>query len=292
MLWIPITLAAASLQVARNAAQRTLMGGAGPWGATLVRFLFGLPFSLVFVAVAEALTPGAAFHINAHFLLLCLAGGLGQITATACLLVCMQRSSFAIGSALQQSLLPFSAILGQFVFGDLLTPHVWLGIAGVTLGVFGLSWPKEGFRGDWSAAAFGVAAGFFFSIGNNTFRWATLSLDAAHPIAAAVATVCVVQAIQSLVLVLVLAVVNRPALVAALRSWRTSIGAGFFGAAASACWFTALALAPAGPVRAVGVVEMPIAALTGRRMFAERMTALQWGAAAVTAAGVVLAAFA
>ena len=50
MLWIFLTAAAAPLQVARNALQRGLVGDAGPWGATLVRFLFGLPtlrFSLV-----------------------------------------------------------------------------------------------------------------------------------------------------------------------------------------------------------------------------------------------------
>ena len=41
----------------RNAAQRSLMTGAGPWGATLVRFRFGLPFSLVFVAVALLFLP-------------------------------------------------------------------------------------------------------------------------------------------------------------------------------------------------------------------------------------------
>ena len=37
MLWIPVTVAAAAFQVARNAAQRSLMGAGGPWGATLVQ---------------------------------------------------------------------------------------------------------------------------------------------------------------------------------------------------------------------------------------------------------------
>jgi hypothetical protein len=59
MIWIPITIGAATLQVARNAAQRSVMGGAGPWGATLVRFLFGLPFATAFAVVAWILTPGA-----------------------------------------------------------------------------------------------------------------------------------------------------------------------------------------------------------------------------------------
>jgi drug/metabolite transporter (DMT)-like permease len=49
-------------------------------------------------------------------------------------------------------------------------------------------------------------------------------------------------------------------------------------------------MSPAGPVRAVGVVEMPVAALMGRRLFAERLSLAQIVAGAVTALGVVLAA--
>ena len=52
----------------------------------------------------------------------------------------------------------------------------------------------------------------------------------------------------------------------------------------------AIGFAPAGPVRAVGMVEMPMAAIAGRRMFAERLTAWQWAAGVATALGVVLAA--
>jgi drug/metabolite transporter (DMT)-like permease len=71
-------------------------------------------------------------------------------------------------------------------------------------------------------------------------------------------------------------------------SWRQSFGAGFFGSAASACWFGALALAPAGPVRAVGVIEAPIAAAVGRRLFLEKLSARQWVGGALTTLGVVL----
>jgi hypothetical protein len=62
VLWIILTASAAPLQVARNALQRGLIGDAGPWGATLVRFLFGLPFSLAIFGVAAAFTPDAAPH--------------------------------------------------------------------------------------------------------------------------------------------------------------------------------------------------------------------------------------
>ena len=78
MLWILLTAAAAPLQVARNALQRGLVGDAGPWGATLVRFLFGLPFSLALFMVVAALTPGAAPDPNLRFLIAVAAGAGGH----------------------------------------------------------------------------------------------------------------------------------------------------------------------------------------------------------------------
>ena len=49
-LWIPFTLLAAAGQTARNAMQRELTAKLGTVGATHVRFLFGFPFALVFLA--------------------------------------------------------------------------------------------------------------------------------------------------------------------------------------------------------------------------------------------------
>ncbi|HYG27758.1 MAG TPA: EamA/RhaT family transporter, partial [Caulobacteraceae bacterium] len=87
MLFIPITIAAAAFQVARNATQRSLMPGAGPWGATLVRFLFGLPFSIAFLALAFAIFPQSRLTGSAFFWMAGAGGGLCQIGATAALLV-------------------------------------------------------------------------------------------------------------------------------------------------------------------------------------------------------------
>lgn len=290
LLWIPATVAAAALQVARNAAQRSLMTGAGPWGATLVRFLFGLPFSIAFAGAVLLFMPVVP-HVSPAYLAWSALGGAMQLGATAALLTAMHRSSFALGTAFQQSGLPFAAIMGFFVFGDPLAGHAWAGILLATAGLSILSWPKRGQDAhDWTAAGLGALSGFCFAISANAFRQASHSLDADHPIPAALITVAVVQAMQSAGLTLWLAIRDRASLAAALRSWRVSLGAGFFGAAASAGWFVALALAPAGLVRAVGVIEMPIAALAGKRLFAERVTPLQWIAGGVTALGVALAA--
>lgn len=290
MLFIPITIAAATFQVARNATQRTLMGGGGPWGATLVRFLYGVPFTAVFLAIAWMVWPRATIHPSAFFFAASAVGGAAQIGATAALLSAMQRSSFALGTAFQQSLLPFTSLIGFFVFGDVLAAQQVIGIAVVTGGIFILSWPKDGVRGDWSGAWFGLLAGACFAVSNNAFRQAGLSLGEAPAPLAGITTVLTVQTMQSLGLMAVLAVFERSSLIAAFTTWRQSVRAGFFGAAASACWFTALAMAPAGPVRAVGVVEMPLAALAGRRLFSEKLTPLQWVVGGITALGVVLAA--
>jgi hypothetical protein len=50
MLWAVFTLIAAAAQTARNAMQRELTATLGTVGATHVRFLFGFPFALVFLA--------------------------------------------------------------------------------------------------------------------------------------------------------------------------------------------------------------------------------------------------
>src|SRR5580693_8051952 len=132
MFWIPITIAAAGFQVARNALQRGLMGDAGPWGATLVRFLFGLPFSILLWAVVAAASPGARLSFNETFWLAASTGALSQLLASASLLVAMRRAGFAIGTALQQSSLPLSAVIGLAVFHDNLTGPAWVGVAFTT----------------------------------------------------------------------------------------------------------------------------------------------------------------
>ena len=65
-LWIPITLWAAFAQTLRNATQRGLTSRLGTLGATLVRFLFGLPFALLWLWLVLECTgtplPGTTFR--------------------------------------------------------------------------------------------------------------------------------------------------------------------------------------------------------------------------------------
>lgn len=291
MLWILLTAAAAPLQVARNALQRGLVGDAGPWGATLVRFLFGLPFSLLIFAVVAFATPQAEPHLCWRFVIAVTAGAIAQVSATAALLMAMRHSGFAVATFMQQSSLPLAAIMGFVVFGDHMNPVQWLGLVAATAGLLILSWPKrDAATGVLNGSLFGLASGLAFAVALNGYRQAGMALEPGHPIYSATASLCVAQALQSLVLGGILAATRPQALRSVMGTWRQSLGAGLCGTAASACWFSALALAPAGQVRAVGVIEGPIAAAAGRRLFKERLSLGQIVGGTSTGVGVVMTA--
>jgi drug/metabolite transporter (DMT)-like permease len=288
-IWIPVTVVGAAFQTARNALQRSLVDDAGPWGATLVRFLFGLPFAIAWAVTAHFIWGGPAVALKTGpFLLYAALGGLSQILATAALLLAMRRSNFAVGAFFQQVSLPTTAIIGYF-FGDTLGLLAVAGVAVTSVGLLVMSWPRLGADGvrDWSAAQYGVMSGVAFGLSGNAFREASHAINMANPFFAAAAALAVAQAIQTVGLTAFLAMWNRPALNAAMSAWRVSIWAGFCGWAASACTFTALAMAPAALVRVVAVVDMPFAAIASRGVFRERLSVRQTLGALMMAAGVV-----
>jgi drug/metabolite transporter (DMT)-like permease len=197
-----------------------------------------------------------------------------------------------VGTSMQQSSLPLAAVLGLIVYRDQLTAVGWSGVALTSVALVVLTWPRKGASGPQpvSGGVFGLLSGLCFGYALNAYRQAELAMDAHHPLFAASATITATQAAQSLGLVVVLAVWDRVALKSVFTAWRQSLGAGFFGAMASICWLTALGLEPAAPVRALGVVEAPVAALAGRRMFREKLSLVQWIAGGAVALGVAMTA--
>lgn len=288
-LWVPATIAASIFQVGRNALQRGVMTSSGPWGATLVRFLFGLPFALTFVAIALLVMPRPDLHWSGPFWLSAIVGAGSQILATAALLSAMDRSGFAVGTALQQSSLPLAALLGLAIYHDSISGIAWLGVAITTIGLAALSWPSSRqLRASLAGVMFGLTSGLFFGFSLNAFRHAALALDERHPVFAAIVSVAVVQAMQTLALIVFLSWRDPTALREVLRRWRPSLGAGMCGACASAGWFIALALSPAAPVRALGIIEAPIAAIAGHRFFREALSIRQIAAGSAIVIGVLL----
>ena len=81
-LWVIFTLLGAAGQTARNAMQRELTPQLGALGATLVRFLFGFPFAILFLGATLAWTGDSLPAVNGSFAAWTLVGASTQIAAT------------------------------------------------------------------------------------------------------------------------------------------------------------------------------------------------------------------
>src|SRR5882757_11513696 len=111
-LWIPFTIVAAFGQVARNAMQRQLTAPLGTWGATNIRFLFGLPFSVVFFALAVIVTGDRVAWPSQSFWPWLVAGALSQIVGTGFMLLAMNDRSFVVTTAYMKTEAIQTAIFG------------------------------------------------------------------------------------------------------------------------------------------------------------------------------------
>jgi drug/metabolite transporter (DMT)-like permease len=273
LLWIPATLIAAVGQTARNAMQRHLTAAIGTVAATQVRFLYGVPFSVLFLtivlaAAGEAVpSPGPGF---AGFLLL---GGATQIVATGLMLAAMRGRSFSVVTALIKTEPVLIAVAGFLILGDRLGVAAIAGIALATLGVVAVSWtPKVSTSLMQSGAApilLGLAAGGLFAFSAIGFRGAILALEGGSFLVRATTVLVCGLLLQTGILAAWMGAFDRPAFTASLRHWRQSLLAGFLGAFTSQFWFIGFALTAAANVRTLALVEVVMALAVSRRFMAQ-----------------------
>ncbi|HXR58248.1 MAG TPA: DMT family transporter [Burkholderiales bacterium] len=268
----------------RNAAQRSLTAELGTWGATLVRFLYGLPFAAIWLLVVLSLAKEALPGFTSNFLLWSLVGAVSQIVATGLLLRTMQERNFGVGVAYSKSEVLLVALFAFVFLGDPITVPLGIAVACGTAGVLLLSGSKIG----WTArpALLGIASGAGFALAAVGYRGATLALAGSGFLLAAAFTLLVAQAMQTVLLGGFLLLRAPATVVKAARQWRPSLLAGFMGAAASAGWFTAFAIEPAAHVRTLGLVELVFASLVSLKLFRERLSRRESAGMAFLAAGV------
>ena len=292
--WIPIVLWAAFAQTIRNATQRTLVAGLGTLAATLVRFLYGLPFAAAWLglvyhysAAPPALPPFGQAYGAWLFL-----GAASQLVATALLLVAMKQRNFIVGVTFSKTEVLQVGIFATVFLHEL--PTLWSALAMLvaTLGVVLLSLPKKTLGGSlgWSgnAAWFGLGSGACFALSSVGYRGAALELVGTSPWLIGAWAVLLAQLLQTLLLGAWLALRAPGALAAIAKAWRLSLLAGMMGALASIGWLTAVALRPAGDVRTLGLVEVLFSYLVSRRLFNEHMTRNELAGLLLVCAGVLV----
>jgi len=287
-LWALFTVIAAAGQTVRNTMQRRLTADLGAAGATHVRFLFGFPFALTFLA-GLTLHGHAPLPATSHiFWFSDFVGAIGQILGTALMLLLMEERSFVVATAYIKTEPVFVAVFGLVFLGDLLTPGMMLAIAICMAGVMVLSVDPKSGAGSPREAALGLASGAFFGISAIGFRGAILSLHDPDFVAAATLTLTLGLLMQAVLLSLWLAIRSPAVLRALLRLWRPSLLAGFMGALASELWFLAFALVSAASVRTLGLVDVVFAQGVSRFVFRHHTTPREYLGIAVLLAGAIL----
>jgi drug/metabolite transporter (DMT)-like permease len=287
-LWAAFTVAAALAQTLRNATQRGLTGALGTVGATHVRFLFGFPFALMFLA-AVAFAAGVRLPSpSPAFWPWILLGTLAQIVATALMLSAMNERSFVVATAYIKTEPVQVALFGLVFLGDRLTPLMAGAILIATAGVMLMSWRPGTAAGGNRPALLGIGAGALFALSAVGYRGAILSLELPNYLMAATFTLAIGLVLQAALLSIYLAVWDAGVLRAILKSWRPSLAAGLLGALASQFWFLAFALATAASVRTLALLEVLFAQAISTFVFRQKITPREGAGIVIVVIGVAL----
>jgi drug/metabolite transporter (DMT)-like permease len=273
MLWAVFTLIAAAAQTARNAMQRELTATLGTVGATHVRFLFGFPFALLFLAGVLLATGSALPRPGLLFWPWVFGGMMAQVAATATMLSVMGERSFVVAYAYIKTEPVQVALFGLIFLGDKITPLSAAAILIATAGVIVISLkPGAGQVSTRRSTAIGLLSGALFALSAIGYRGAILSLHLPHFVMAATFTLAVGLVMQAVLLTAYLALRDPMVLAAIARAWRPSLFAGFMGAFASEFWFLGFAITTAANVRTLALVEVLFAQGVTRFIFKQPTT--------------------
>lgn len=292
--WIAITVGAAFLQNIRSTLQKHLKSVMGTTGATFVRFGFGVPFALAYLAVLN-LVAGYPFPApNAVFLSWAAIGGIFQIVATFLLLHLFSFRNFTVGTAYSRTEPAQAALFGLIFLGERVTVGVVSAIAISVVGVMLISVARVAFG--WRSlvtsvgsrtALIGLASGTAFGVAAVAYRAASLSLGGPNFAMQAAVTLVAVITFQTLVMLAWMALREPTELRRVAAAWKPALAVGFVGATASFGWFAAMTLQQAAVVKAVAQIEMLFAFASSVLVFREHINRLEIAGCALIVAGIV-----
>ena len=268
--WIFWTLLAALMQSVRTAGQKYLTGHISALGATLVRYLFGLPFAAVYLLWLAQRGTSPLPELNDTFIICALLAGILQIVATILLIRLFTLRNFAVGSTYVRSEIILTAIIGAVLFAEAISLLGWLaigvsfaGLIVISSGRASLGRTNLGSTGKlkslWNrSAAYGLGAGMSFALTSLLIRRASLSLGVQDAMLAAAITLTFMVTIQTAITFFWVLKQNARELGTIMRQWRPSLFVGVTSVVGSAGWFTAFTLEKAAYVKTLGQVEFLI----------------------------------
>jgi drug/metabolite transporter (DMT)-like permease len=265
--WIIITIAAAFLQNIRSAMQKHLKGVMGTTGATFVRFGYGAPFALIYLAILWRGFERPLPVPDGHFFLWAVIGGLAQIVATFLLVYLFSFRNFAVGTAYSRTEPAQAALFGLIFLGEAASRGTLVAIAISVVGVMIISVARTPLSARslvtsvfTRTAGIGLLSGTFFGLSAVSYRSASLALAPSLPqpdfVMQASFTLVFVILLQTVAMLTWILIGERDELKRVIAAWRPGLLVGFAGASASFGWFMAMTLQQAAIVKVVAQVEM------------------------------------
>ena len=294
-LWIPITIVAAFLQNLRSATQKHLKSVMGTTGATFVRFGFGFPFALLFVAILHFGLGYPVPALNARFVGWALVGGLGQIGATFLLIHLFSFRNFAVGTAYSRTEPAQAALFGLIFLGEKASLGALVAIAISVFGVMLISVAHVAlsFRAMLTStfsrnALIGLASGTAFGISAVAYRAASLALGGPNFLMQAAVTLAFVITFQTVLMLLWMLWKDRAEIGRIAKAWKPSLFTGLVGASASFGWFTAMTLQQAAIVKSLAQIEMLFTFAATVFFFKEKINRLEVAGCMLIVGGILV----
>lgn len=278
LIWIPVTLAAASFQTLRFMLQKVLSSVTlSPGGATFARFFYSAPFILTGMALYLGVSGKSLPDLDGLFWLYAMVGSVSQILATVCVVALFKQRNFAVGITFKKTEVIQTAILGLVVLGDGISAWGWVSILIGLSAVLVLSKPPEATGAWWRhltnrASKLGLGAGVLFAFSAVSYRGATLQLGDLDPAFRAGVTLAAVVSLQTLLMLIWLFLRDKGEISRVWQARRVAVWVGLTSLGGSFCWFWAFSMQNAAYVKALGQVELLLSVLASLLFFKEKIS--------------------
>ena len=277
------------MQAIRTAGQKQLTQHLNAMATTGVRYIYALPFALLYLwwMLDYRELPMPALH--GQFLQYALIACVMQIIGTVCLVAAFKYRNFAVATSLAKTEAIQVAVVGVALFSASLTGLGWLSVVIGVIGVLLVSKVKFTFRDIFQnpGAGFGLASGLALAITTLLIRQSSLALNTDLMLSAAV-TLAFMITVQSLISVIYIFVQDKQQFITMFSQWRLCLFVGITSVMGSIGWFTATSFQTAAYVKALGQVEFFITLFITYRIFKEKISLVEYVGMFLIIASVVI----
>jgi drug/metabolite transporter (DMT)-like permease len=277
--WTPLTLGAAAIQTIRTAGQKKLSNDVSNLMTTMTRFIFGLPFAILYLILLIQFFSWQLPSLNTEFIFFSAIASISQISGTILLIHMFSFRNFTIGTAYARTEAFLTAVLGALFFSESISLFGWFAIIVSIIGVIFITLTQENLIDKKLSdlivtpeAYLGVASGLSFSLASLSLRRASLSLMDQNFLATAALTLVTVMIIETVILGFIILLKERNQFRKMLSRLRIGTFIGVTSMVGSVGWFTAMTLEQASFVKALGQIEFIFVMIISTRFFRESHT--------------------